>query len=328
MSAPVALLTGGAGYIGSHTALAFLEAGWRVVIVDDLSTGTRERVPPEAELVVADCTDPLVADLIRDRGVDVAVHFAARIKVNESIADPAGYYQANSMTALRFFQLAVAAGLGRLVFSSTAAVYGSALDGPVSEQSPVAPESPYGRSKLMSEWMLADLAAVTGLGYVILRYFNVAGADVLGRSGPSPDAEHLVKLACEAAVGARPGLVIHGTDYPTPDGTCVRDYIHVSDLAAAHVLAARHLLDGGESLLLNCGYGHGASVRQVAERTLALADRPFPVTEGPRRAGDPASIVADARLLRQRLGWQPRFDDLDSIIGSNLAFAAARHRQT
>ncbi len=327
MSAPLVLLTGGAGYIGSHTALAFLEAGWRVLIVDNLSTGMSERVPPDAELVVADCADPSMVSLIRDRGVDVAVHFAARVKVNESVSDPGAYYEANSVTALRFFLLAAEAGLARLVFSSTAAVYGTGLDGPVSEQSTVAPESPYGRSKLMSEWMLADLSAASSLHYVILRYFNVAGADPKGRSGPSPDAEHLVKLACEAAIGARPGLVIHGTDYPTPDGTCVRDYIHVSDLADAHVLAARHLLGGGESLLLNYGYGHGASVREVIDRALALARRPFLVSEGPRRAGDPASTVADARLLRYRLGWQPRHDDLESIIRSGMDFAAARHRK-
>ncbi len=321
VSSPLALLTGGAGYIGSHTALALLEAGWRVLIVDDLSTGTLARVPPAAEFIEADCADPLIERLIPDRKVDVAIHFAARIKVNDSVRDPIGYYEANSLKALEFFKLAARSGLRGLVFSSTAAVYGSASSGPVAEDCPVAPESPYGRSKLMSEWMLSDIAAVSTLRHVTLRYFNVAGADPLGRSGPSPDAEHLIKLACDAAVGLRDGLIIHGTDYPTPDGTCVRDFIHVCDLASAHVAAARHLLEGGESLTLNCGYGRGYSVRQVVERTLALTDRPFPVREGPRRAGDPPSIVADAGLLRTRLGWVPRFEALDSIITSGIAYA-------
>lgn len=321
VSSPLALLTGGAGYIGSHTALALLEADWRVLIVDNLSTGTRERVPPGADFIEADCADPLVERLIQDRKVDVAIHFAARIKVDESVRDPIGYYEANTLKALEFFKLAARSGLSGVVFSSTAAVYGSLSSGPVAEDCPVAPESPYGRSKLMSEWMLSDIARASGLRHVTLRYFNVAGADPRGRSGPSPDAEHLIKLASDAAVGLRNGLVIHGTDYPTPDGTCVRDFIHVCDLASAHVAAARHLLEGGESLTLNCGYGHGYSVRQVVDRTLALADRPFPVREGPRRAGDPPSIVANAELLQTRLGWVPRHNDLDSIIKSGIAYA-------
>ncbi len=290
VSSPLALLTGGAGYIGSHTALALLEAGWRVLIVDDLSTGTLARVPPAAEFIEADCADPLIERLIPDRKVDVAIHFAARIKVNDSVRDPIGYYEANSLKALEFFKLAARSGLRGLVFSSTAAVYGSASSGPVTEDCPVAPESPYGRSKLMSEWMLSDIAAASTLRHVTLRYFNVAGADPLGRSGPSPDAEHLIKLACDAA--------------------CVRDFIHVCDLASAHVAAARHLLEGGDSLTLNCGYGRGYSVRQVVERTLALTDRPFPVREGPRRAGDPPSQGFCAQ------GWAGCRDSMISIRSS------------
>lgn len=324
MTTPLALLTGGAGYIGSHTAIALLEAGWRVIVVDNLSTGTRDRVPPAADFIEADCADPLVETLLRDRKVDVAIHFAARIKVDESVRDPVGYYEANTLKALSFFKRAAGAGLAGLVFSSTAAVYGSAVSGPVDEDCPVAPESPYGRSKLMSEWILADMARAVGFRHVTLRYFNVAGADALGRSGPSPDAEHLIKMACEAAVGKIGGLTINGTDYPTTDGTCVRDYIHVSDLASAHVAAARHLLEGGESLTLNCGYGHGYSVRQVVDRALALADGPFPVREGPRRAGDPVSIVANPRRLRERLGWAPQHDDLDSIIRSGIRHARGK----
>jgi UDP-glucose 4-epimerase len=275
---PKVLITGGAGYIGSHAAHAFLDRGWSVVIVDDLSTGSRSRVPAAAEFIEMDCADPAVAAIIRDRSIDAAVHFAARIKVDESVADPLGYYKANVCTARAFFENAHLAGLEAMVFSSTAAVYGDAGETAVREDAPTRPESPYGRSKLATEWILADLSAVSPLRHVILRYFNVAGADPAGRSGPAAESQHLLKIAAEAAVGVRPGMQIHGTDYPTPDGTCVRDYVHVTDLAEAHVSAVMHLLGGGESLVANVGYGHGMSVRAVIAEALRLADRPFAVT--------------------------------------------------
>lgn len=318
------LVTGGAGYIGSHAALAFLAKGWSVVIVDDLSTGSRDRVPPGAEFIEKDCADPSIADLIRDRGVDAAVHFAARVKVDESVADPLGYYAANICTARAFFESAHRAGLGAMVFSSTAAVYGNTGDMAVREDAPTRPESPYGRSKLAAEWILSDLCAATTMRHVTLRYFNVAGADPDGRSGPGAESQHLMKIAAEAAVGLRAGMQIHGSDYPTPDGTCVRDYIHVTDLAEAHVKAVEYLLCGGESLTANCGYSRGCSVREVIAETLLLADRPFAVTEGPRRAGDTVSVVADASLLRSKLDWVPRHANLSEMLQHGIAWERRR----
>lgn len=318
------LVTGGAGYIGSHAALAFLAKGWSVLVVDDLSTGSRDRIPPDADFIECDCADPSVADLIRDRGIDAAVHFAARVKVDESIADPLGYYAANICTARAFFESAHRAGLGAMVFSSTAAVYGETGDTPVQEDAPTRPESPYGRSKLAAEWILADLCAATSMRHVTLRYFNVAGADPEGRSGPGAGSQHLMKVAAEAAVGLRAGMQIHGSDYPTPDGTCVRDYIHVTDLAEAHVKAVEYLLRGGQSLTANCGYSRGSSVREVIAEALLQADRPFAVTEGPRRAGDTISVVADASLLKSRLDWVPRHDNLSEMLRHGIAWEQQR----
>jgi UDP-glucose 4-epimerase len=318
------LITGGAGYIGSHTVYAFLEAGWAVTVVDDLSTGLRERVPDAAEFQQMDCADPALRGWMAAQQFDATVHFAARIKVDESTRDPAGYWRANTCNALAFFEAAAAAGIRSFVFSSTAAVYGDVEAGAVEEESPLRPVSPYGRSKLASEWVLQDLSAAAGLNFVILRYFNVAGADPLGRSGPGAESAHLLKLAAEAAAGLRDRLVIHGADWPTPDGTGVRDYVHVTDLAQAHVAAVQHLVAGGESLVANCGYGHGHSVLEVAALARALAARPFEVVEGPRRAGDVASVVANPGRAMARLGWKPGHASLEAMLKDGIAWELRR----
>jgi UDP-glucose 4-epimerase len=318
------LITGGAGYIGSHAVFAFLEAGWAVTVVDNLSTGLRERVPDAAEFLQMDCADPALRGWLAGREFDAAVHFAARIKVDESTRDPAGYWRANTCNALAFFEAAAAAGIRSFVFSSTAAVYGDLEAGAVEEDSPLRPVSPYGRSKLATEWVLQDLSAAQGLNHVILRYFNVAGADSRGRSGPGAESAHLLKIAAEAAAGLRDRMVIHGTDWPTPDGTGVRDYVHVTDLAQAHVAAVRHLVAGGESLTANCGYGHGHSVREVAALARRLAVRPFEVVEGPRRAGDVASVVANPGRAMARLGWKPEHDSLEAMLKDGIAWELRR----
>lgn len=320
------IITGAAGYIGSHITLAFLERGWSVTAVDDLSAGSRATVPAAAQFIEMDCADPKLHEVMAASGYDAAVHMAARISVDESVADPLGYYEANFSVARSFFASAASAGIKAIVFSSTAAVYGDTGKTPVLETHPCQPLSPYGRSKLAAEWALRDLSAVSDLRHVILRYFNVAGADPEGRAGPRAGAGHLMKLACEAAVGARSGMVIHGDDYATPDGTCIRDYIHVSDLALAHIAAVEHLLGGGESLIANCGYGSGFSVREVLDVARDVADLPFDVTIGPRRPGDPEAIVADARLLAERFGWRPAHSGLESILETGIAWE--RRRQT
>jgi UDP-glucose 4-epimerase len=316
------LVTGGAGYIGSHMVLALVDAGERVVVLDDLSNGFRWAVHPRAELIVGDVADQeLVGRIIQQRGIDAITHFAARIVVPESVADPLGYYLANTVKTRALFQAAVAGGVKHLIFSSTAAVYGTPEANPVTEAARPHPESPYGASKLMSEWMLRDAAAAHGLGYVVLRYFNVAGADPEDRSGQStPNATHLIKVACEAALGLRPGVSVFGTDFPTPDGTGVRDYIQVSDLVTAHLDALRHLRGGGASLTLNCGYGRGYSVLEVIDTVKTVSGADFPVTLGPRRPGDPAAIVAGAERIRAEIGWRPRFDDLTVIVQQALAW--------
>lgn len=310
------LVTGGAGYIGSHMVLALRDAGERVVVLDDLSTGHRDAVPPDVPLVIGDVADAaLVADTVVQHGVSALAHFAARIVVPDSVADPLGYYEANTVKTRALLAAVQAAGVGQVIFSSTAAVYGEPDESPVSEETPTAPINPYGRSKLMSEWMLADAAHALPLRYVALRYFNVAGADPQGRSGQSTaNATHLIKVSCEAALGKRPGLSIFGTDYPTPDGTCLRDYIHVTDLADAHLRALAHLRGGGDSLVLNCGYGHGFSVREVIAMVKRVSGSDFPVTEAPRRAGDPAALVARADKLPALLGWRPQHADLETIV--------------
>ncbi|HET9819748.1 MAG TPA: UDP-glucose 4-epimerase GalE [Rhodanobacteraceae bacterium] len=315
------LVTGGAGYIGSHVVLQLVEAGERVVVLDDLSTGFRESVIG-AELIVGNVGDQaLAAKVLRDHDVDTVMHFAARTIVPESVADPLRYYGNNTCATRNLLACCRDADVAQIVFSSTAAVYGIPPGGVASEDTPLAPINPYGTSKLMSEWMLRDLAAAGGPRYVALRYFNVAGCDPAGRIGQSTkNATLLVKVACEAALGKRPRLSIFGTDYDTPDGTGVRDYIHVDDLARAHLDALRYLRDGGESIAMNCGYGHGYSVREVLEAVGHAHGAPVPYIEQPRRAGDPPSLIAVSDRIRTTLGWQPRHDDLDFIAQTSLAW--------
>jgi len=311
------LVAGGAGYIGSHVTRALREAGYAVVVYDDLSTGYRWAVR-DAELIVGDLADRArLEGLFAERGFGALLHFAANIWVGESVREPAKYYRNNVVNALNLFELAARHGVARIVFSSTAAVYGEPGVALIDETLPLAPINPYGASKMMAERILADVASAAGLRYVVLRYFNVAGADVEGRIGEAtPNNSHLVKVACEAAIGLRPGIPINGIDYPTPDGTCVRDYIHVEDLAAAHLEALRHLERGGGSEVFNCGYGHGFSVREVVDAVARVSGVAMRIEEGARRPGDPAVLVASNAKIREVLGWQPRYDDLEAIVRS------------
>ena len=320
------LVTGGAGYIGSHMVLALVDAGHdEVVVLDDLSTGFDWAIPENVTLVVGDVSDQaLVAKTIRDHKVDALAHFAARIVVPDSVVDPLHYYLANTVKTRALIETAVKEGVKHVIFSSTAAVYGEPDVVPVPENAVTAPINPYGRSKLMSEWMIADAAAAHGFSYVILRYFNVAGADPRGRSGQStPNATHLIKVATQAALGQRTHLDVYGTDYLTPDGSCLRDYIQVSDLAEAHLVALNHLRAGGASLTLNCGYGRGYSVLEVVEVVKRISGKDFEVRLSHRRAGDPAQIVAGADRIRNELGWTPRHDDLDGIVRQALEWEDA-----
>jgi UDP-glucose 4-epimerase len=315
------LVTGGAGYIGSHVARQLGERGERLVTLDNLSTGYRSAVLHGA-FVRGDTGDAaLVARVLKEHAVDTIMHFAAHIQVPESVADPLKYYRNNTANTRTLLECAVAAGVRQFVFSSTAAVYGIPEAGVADETTPTVPINPYGWSKLMSEQMLRDVAAVTPLRYVALRYFNVAGADPAGRIGQStPEATHLIKVACEHVVGKRPGLAIFGTDYPTPDGTCVRDYIHVEDLAAAHLQALDYLRGGGASTTLNCGYGRGFSVREVLAEVTRVSGSELAVTESGRRAGDPPRLIAAAGRIRETLGWKPRHEDLAGIVATALAW--------
>ncbi|MBB2960671.1 UDP-glucose 4-epimerase GalE [Methylobacterium sp. R2-1] len=320
------LVTGGAGYIGSHMVLALVDAGHEeVVVLDDLSTGYDWALPPEVRLVVGDVADQaLVTETILRHRIDAIAHFAAKIVVPESVADPLGYYLANTVKTRALIETAARTNVRHFIFSSTAAVYGEPEIVPVPETLATNPINPYGRSKLMSEWMLADAAAAHGFTYGVLRYFNVAGADPRGRSGQSmPAATHLIKVATQAALGQRTHLEVFGTDYPTPDGSCLRDYIQVSDLAAAHLTVLDHLRGGGESLTLNCGYGRGYSVLEVVEVVKRISGRDFEVRLSPRRPGDPAQIIAGADRIRNELGWTPRHDDLDAIVAQALAWEEA-----
>lgn len=316
------LVTGGAGYIGSHMVLALLEQGQDVVVLDNLSTGFREAVPATAKLVVGDIGDQdLVATVIRKYDVEAIVHFAGSIVVPDSVADPLGYYQNNTVNSRALLEVAVATGVKKFIFSSTAAVYGNPEQVPVMETAPLAPVSPYGSSKLMTEIMLADAAHAHDLRYVALRYFNVAGADPQGRSGQStPRATHLIKVACEVATGKRSHMEIFGSDYPTEDGTCVRDYIHVSDLVSAHIAALDYLNNGGKADIFNCGYSKGYSVRQVVDAVKRVSGIDFDVRMAERRAGDPAAIVAGSEKIRSTLGWVPQHDNLDEIVTHALAW--------
>ena len=316
------LVTGGAGYIGSHMVLALLDAGEDVVVLDNLSTGFRRAVPASAEFVAGDAGDrDLLLRLFLTHRIDAVIHFAGSIIVPESIAAPLRYYGNNTCVSRTLIAASVEAKIPHFIFSSSAAVYGMPEKNPVAEDARLTPISPYGTSKLMTELMLRDTAAAHDLRYVALRYFNVAGADPQGRSGQSTArATHLVKVACETALGERPYLEVFGTDYPTPDGTCIRDYIHVSDLARAHLDALRYLRGGGKSQVLNCGYGTGFSVLEVIASVKRVSQRDFPVRVGPRRAGDPAALVAQAKRIGEVLGWKPKLDRLDTIVGHALAW--------
>ncbi len=322
---PTILVTGGAGYIGSHVVAQLGGRGERLVVLDNLSTG-HSRAVLHGRLVVGDIGDArLLRALFREYHIETVLHFAARIVVPESVARPLDYYDNNTARTRTLLAACQAAGVRNFVFSSTAAVYGDPPGGRAEETTPTAPINPYGRSKLMSEWMIRDLCAVTPLRHVILRYFNVAGCDSAGRIGQdTPEATHLIKVACQHAVGLRKELEIFGTDYPTADGTCVRDYIHVEDLAAAHLDALDYLRAGGESLTANCGYGHGYSVREVLDALAELQGRSLSLRESPRRAGDMAEIVADSTMIRERLGWRPTRDNLNLILGSALAWERRR----
>jgi UDP-glucose 4-epimerase len=316
------LVTGGAGYIGSHMVHALADTGEAVVVLDDLSTGFARAVAKGVPLIEGESGDQeLVARIIREHRIEAIIHFAASIVVPDSVREPLRYYRNNTVNSRALIECAVSGGVRHFIFSSTAAVYGNPAQIPVREDAPALPISPYGSSKLMTEIMLRDASHAHDLRHVILRYFNVAGADPGGRTGQSTaGATHLIKVAVETALGQRDKLNVFGTDYPTPDGTCIRDYIHVSDLVLAHRDALRHLRSGGSSLTLNCGYGHGFSVRQVIDAVKHASGSDFKVENAPRRDGDPASIVADSTRIRETLQWRPRFDDLATIVGHALAW--------
>jgi UDP-glucose 4-epimerase len=314
------LITGGAGYIGSHMVYELADAGERVVVLDNLSTGFDWAVAKGVPLVVGETGDQaLVARLIREHGVGAIIHFAASIVVPDSVRDPLSYYRNNTMNSRALIECAVNGGVRHFIFSSTAAVYGNPAEIPVQEDSATLPISPYGWSKLMTEIMLRDAGNAYGLHHVILRYFNVAGADPQGRTGQSTKAAtHLIKVAVETVLGLRPKLDVFGNDYPTPDGTCIRDYIHVSDLVRAHADALRYLRSGAPPLTLNCGYGHGFSVLDVIDAVKRVSGVEFKVDMAPRRPGDPAQIVAHSERARSKLGWRPRYDDLSTIVRDAL----------
>ena len=323
------MVTGGAGYIGSHMVLALLDAGEDVVVVDNLSTGFRSAVPDGVRLVVGDFGDQdLVEGVMEAEAVDAVAHFAARIVVPESVTDPLGYYANNTAKARNLIESAVRKEVRHFIFSSTAAVYGETDTDKVTEDRLLAPVSPYGRSKLMVEWMLEDAGRAHDIRSVVLRYFNVAGADPQGRAGQSTrDATHLIKVAVQAALGRRSHLDIFGTDYPTPDGTCLRDYIQVTDLAQAHVDALRYLRGGGVSLTCNVGYARGYSVREVVDVVKTVSGVDFPVRMSDRRAGDPAAIVASNDRIKAGLGWSPKHDDLPAMVRQALEWERRLHNR-
>jgi len=316
------LITGGAGYIGSHMVHEFVDAGEPVVVLDNLSNGFRFLIPPSVPFVAGSTGDrALLSEVIARHGVTAIVHFAASIVVPESVAEPLSYYGNNTMNTCALLDAAIKGGIRQFIFSSTAAVYGTTEESHVREDSPTVPISPYGKSKLMSEIMLHDAAKAHGLRFVILRYFNVAGADPRMRTGQAtPAATHLIKVTCETAIGKRPKLEVFGTDYPTPDGTCIRDYIHVSDLVQAHSASLAYLRSGGASATFNCGYGRGASVFEVIDAVRRASGRDFPVEVSRRRPGDAPSLVANVDRIRATLPWRPQFQNLDTIVAHALAW--------
>jgi UDP-glucose 4-epimerase len=316
------LVTGGAGYIGSHTVYALLERGDKVVVLDNLSTGVKAQVGQNAVFVLGDVADAtLVKETIADHRIDSVIHFAGSIVVPDSVADPLGYYENNVVKSRALIAACVEAGIKNFIFSSTATVYAEDARQPLAEGERKAPISPYARSKLITEWMLEDVSRATKLTHTVLRYFNVAGADAQGRTGQStPKATHLIKRAAQVALGRVPQLDIFGTDYPTPDGTGVRDYIHVTDLADAHLLALDALRAGAASTVYNVGYGRGLSVRQVIAGVEKIAGAKLPARESPRRPGDPPTLISDPTRLKSELGWVPAHEDLDGIIRSAIAW--------
>ena len=313
---PAVIITGGAGYIGSHAVLAFLEAEFRVVVVDDLSTGRRNSIPNDVQFIDGDVGDTkLVGQVIREHNIGAVVHFAGRTVVPESVSDPLKYYRNNTAASRNLIEACVANRVRHFIFSSTCSVYGQPEKVPITEDTPTVPINPYGSSKLMIEWILRDTAIAHDFHYAALRYFNVAGADPSGRTGQStPDATHLIKIASQAAVGLRDVIEVFGEDYDTSDGTCIRDYVHVSDLAAVHVDALEQLTATNKNLVLNCGYGRGFSVREVLATVEKEAGFRLNIRGAPRRPGDSATLVADVSRIRGHLAWQPRYDDLGVIV--------------
>ena len=324
------LVTGGAGYIGSHTVLALAEAGEDVVVIDDLSTGFSTCLPEGVPLFIGDAGDEnLVEGVIAQHDIESIIHFAGSVVVPESMRDPLGYYRNNFMTAQNLLKVAVKRGINRFIFSSTAAVYGDPDQVPVPEHAPTRPLSPYGSSKLMTEIMLHDVAAAYGMQYVVLRYFNVAGADPQARIGlATVGATHLLKIAVEAATGQRAKIDVYGTDYPTPDGSCIRDFIHVTDLSQAHRSALAYLRNGGASTTLNCGYGRGYSVLETIDAVRRVSGRSFAVQYAPRRPGDIMTMVADTSRIRGLLDWRPQYDDLETIAAHALAWEDKLFRES
>lgn len=313
---PAIVVTGGAGYIGSHVQFTLRDAGWPVVVVDNLSTGVAESVPKDVELVVADCGDAArMRTLFTEREVGAVMHFAASVRVSESVADPMKYYLNNAANTADLIDCCIKSGVETFIYSSTAAVYGEPDVAFVTEKHSPRPVSPYGKSKLMGERMLEDAANAHPFRYAVLRYFNAAGADPAGRIGQTtPNATHLVKVACETAVGKRPFMEVFGTDYDTPDGTCVRDYVHVSDLAYAHIAALEYLLSGADSIVVNCGYGCGHSVLDVLAAARRVSGAAIDARVAAKRQGDVARLVCDSRRIRERFGWIPKHDDLATIV--------------